>query len=288
MKSRFIVFSIVIAIAVLFAASGVKAVVVGPTLPLSPGVSSPPRECTINIATGKFVKIEAGPADGAGLSDVFPLTVSCGDSPCLEWTYRWTFTGITGLEALVSVDSDITVIASYPTNAQVAKIIPITAEGERFLKFPVSGSPITFSASYYTPLNITGGTLTAGYVGKMGIFPWAGKCALAGADNMIPSQNQAVADKSTYNLPTCTIAFSVASDGKAIPGTMEVISGTEDDCTVDPVEELVIGGVKPYFVGAGQFTLPGSCRYCFPTTNKSMQCTSCTTCKYVNGTCQKP
>lgn len=290
MKTRFIVFFIVIAIAVLFAASGVKAVVVDPTLPLSPGVSSPPRECTINIASGKFVKIEAVPDS---LSGAFPFSTDCpagGTGQCLKWTYRWTYSGITGWKALVSVDSDITVLASEPVGAEVSKIIPITAEGERFLTFPVTSQP--FIASYYTPLNVTEGTLTAGYVGKIGILPLAGKCALAGADNVISLPSAAVADTQTFTLPDlgCAVSFSVDANNKVIFGTMNAstLSGSSSTCSAeeDPTP-LQINTKIPVFTSAANFLIDGSCNYCWINTKGGTSCVWCSSCRVVDGRCVK-
>ena len=116
MKRTYLLFSIVVAIALLLAASGLRATGDCPPTPLpSPGVATPPRDCTISISSDKTVKIVAGPGSGSdGLATNFPIPQKCPDgiTDCLKWEYQWTFTNITPTEALVSVDSDITVLAS--------------------------------------------------------------------------------------------------------------------------------------------------------------------------------
>jgi|WetSurSiteA1Bulk_404760.scaffolds.fasta_scaffold00400_11 hypothetical protein len=289
MKKVYILFSIVVAIAMLLSASEVIATEDFTSFP-SPGISAPLRECTISVLGGT-VKIQAGPnlSEGGGLSTQFPIPYTCvgdaicpcGDSSsCLQWQYRWAITGCDNaslVTALVSVDSDITVLSSDSLGAKVSKIIPILAEGERFLTFPVSGGT-TFTASYFTPVNVTPGTLTAGFAGKKGWLPLLGRCALAGADSVIVQKNQAVADEQTFHLEGCTVAFKVDIGGKVIPNTMHIIDGKEN-CTFEgDTNGLEIDGLEVVFVGSVQFTLPGSCSYCFTNTAGGRSCTTCTAC----------
>jgi hypothetical protein len=282
--------SIVVAIALLFTASGVRATEVSPSLP-SPGVSSPPRECTMSVLGGATVQIQAGPnlSEEGGLATQFPIPVTCGegscpcgsDSKCLKWQYRWTITGSESaslLTGMVSVDSDVTVYSSDPSGAQVSKIFPILAEGERFLTFQVGGGQ-TFTGSYFTPVNVTPGTLTAGFVGKKGFFPLAGRCALAGANNVLLSKNQPEPEEQQYRLQGCTIAFQVASDGRVIPGTIRIVQDTGGQCTLfESTQPITVDGTETIFVGAATFTVPGSCSYCFTNTYGGRTCSTCTAC----------
>lgn len=275
MKKASTIFLSSTVIVALLAISWTWAVTVEPTVPLSPGGEAP-RECLIKVCDGVFVTIQAGPALGnSGLSDVFPIPSSCSGSPCLQWQYRWTFpSGVTPLEALTSVDTDVTVLMADPV-AQVARIIPITAEGERYLKFAASGS--AFVASYYTPTDVKPGTLTAGYTGKKGIWPVAGKCALAGADDLIIQQNQAVIAEQTYALEGCTVAFQVAPDNKVIPGTIRIVEG-ENCTTSETTSPIHVDGDPIIFVGAVQFTQEGSCKYCWTNTTGGATCSTCEDC----------
>lgn len=276
MKKAYLFVSMMVLIMTLFSFVTEAVVIDQPPYPLSPGVT-PPRECSIKVWDDLYVKVEAGPAEGSGLSDIFPMPATCQDGPCLQWQYRWTFpSGVTPLEALVSVDSDITVLVTNPS-AEISKIIPITAEGERFLKYRTSVS--SFIGSYYTPPNVTAGSLTAGYVGKKGIFPVAGKCSIAGADNVVIQQNQAVADEQTYKLEGCTVAFKVASDNKVIPNTIRIVEPSDGTCTLsETYEPITVDGTPIIFVGAVQFTQEGSCKYCWTNTFGGSTCSTCTTC----------
>ncbi len=115
MKRTYLLFSIVVALLCCLQPPGSERQrLLPPHLP-SPGVATPPRECTINVWTDgtKNIKIEAGPGL-SGLADQFPISTFCPgtQNPCLQWQYRWTFTNVTPIEALVSVDSDITVLSS--------------------------------------------------------------------------------------------------------------------------------------------------------------------------------
>lgn len=278
MKKAHVLVSMVILGMTLFSFGSEAVVVEPPPYPLSAGVAAPPRECSIRAWEGVYVKIEAGPAESGGLSDTFPVPTTCPDGPCLQWKYRWIFpAGITPLEALASVDSDITVLVTDPS-AEVSRIIPITAEGERFLKYAASGPQ--FTASYYTPPNVTAGSLTAGYVGKKSVLPVAGKCLLAGADNVVTQQNQAVADEQTYRMEGCTVAFKVASDNKVIPGTIRIVEESSGGtCTLsETFEPITVDGTPIIFVGAVQFTQEGSCKYCWTNTFGGSSCSTCTTC----------
>ena len=286
MKKTYILLSIVFAVIVLFAASEVRAGGTTP-YPLSPGVAVPPRDCTIDAGGGVKVHIEAGPAD---LSPQFPLAGMCGPTggpyqPCLRWIYRWTVTGTNAslVEALVSVDSDITVLDAK-TPVHISKILGIVnvGEAERFLDFPTSGTK--FVANYSTPANATPGTLTAGFIGKKGLLPLVGRCQLAGANNVVLQPNQAVADMQTFQTPGCTVAFSVGPDGKVIPDTIQITAGTDNCTTTETIEPLDIDGIPVVYIGSAQMTLQGSCSYCWVNTSGGKTCTTCKTCCISNAT----
>ena len=280
MKRTYLLFSIVVAIALLLATSEVRAVVT--PYPLSPGVATPPRECTINGWGGVIVKIEAGPATGPGLSTQFPLTDICvppgqlEGQPCLKWQYRWSIiAGSASLkEALVSVDSDITVLKAT-TPVHVSKIIPIMAEGERFLAFPTSLT--SFVAEYWTPLNVTPGTLTAGFVGNKLFL--MGRCDLAGANNVTVQPFQAVPNLAFYPLPGCLVSFAVDSKGMPIPGTTQA---TGDGCEGSPQDsEMVIDGLSLLYGSPMQWTVeaPESCTTCWRNTYGGKTCVTTAACQ---------
>jgi hypothetical protein len=243
----------------------------GESLP-SFGVKTPPRECTVSLPLGLgSVTIQAGPDDSEsdGLAKNFPIPDPCpsGVGQCLQWTYRWIFPGgaLTPVDALVSVDTDITILASDPSGATIPRIIPVTAEGERFLKFNATAN--TFTASYWTPPGVGPGTLTASFVAKKGIIPFPGRCALAGADNQIANPNLAVTTQVIDQVGDCSIQRTIDAQGCTVG--IQVESG---DCTVTEAV-LEIDGLGPIAVGCGtQITAEGSTRYCYPTATGKMRC----------------
>ena len=266
----------------------------------SPGISAPVRECTINapvlFSTSKVsIKVEAGPGAASNtLADQFPVSGPCpagvSDTTCKQWIYRWTVqtSGATLQKALNSVDSDVTIHTSTPAGATVIKtlpaFIPVDTEGERFLKFEANTTS-EFIGSYWTPINVTPGTLTAAALGKKGtsLNVFFGRCAIAGADNVITQSNEAVADLRTFKITGCTVAFQVDRDGKVIPGTIQIVVDPDNpnpgNCipeeTTDP---LVIDGKTIEFVGAVQFTQGGSCNYSWTNTAGGRSTVSCLNC----------
>jgi hypothetical protein len=285
MKRIYLLFSIVVAIALLPVASEVRADDCPPPYPLSLGVAAPPRDCTINPISGVSVLIEAGPGAGE-----FPLPDTCeGGEPCLRWDYRWTvsWTGdkpVSLLDAVVSVDSDITVLKATPP-VRVSKVLGIVnlGEGERFLDFTVPGLSV-FPASYWTPLNASPGTLTAGFVGKKGLLPLVGRCQLAGANNVGGDLNQPVADEQSFQTPGCTVAFRVAPNGKVVLGSMRFIDPPPPVdpliCTLDESPTPIKINEKPVlFVGPTQWTQNiDSCDYSYVNTAGGPSTIKCTAC----------
>jgi hypothetical protein len=290
MKRTYLLFSIVVAIALLLAVSGVKADGTYP-YPLSLGNAVPPRVCTINGWGGVQVTIEAGPdlTKPLGLSDQFPLSAWCGPpeteyEPCLQWQYRWTVVaGSANLkEAYVSVDSDITVLkADAPVH--ISKILQTLniGEAERFLDFTVPGGT-TFTASYSTPLNVTPGTLTAGFVGNK-LFLW-GHCALAGANNVIAQPGQPVPSLSYNQLPGCLVSFQVDLKGNPIPKTcfFEGLGCEPKASTPLPCSDsdMKIDGETLIYGSPMQWTVPAdaSCTTCWRNTYGGKTCVTTQTC----------
>jgi hypothetical protein len=250
---------------------------------------------------GVSVRIEAGPGTDGSIPE-FPLADTCYPSgpgqpgeACLKWDYRWTVSW-TGdktpnlVEAVVSVDSDITVLAATPP-VQVSKLLGIVnlGEGERFLDFPASG--LTWTASYWTPLNATPGTLTAGFVVKKGFLPLAGRCALAGANNVGGDLNQPVADEQSFETPGCTAAFRLAPNGKLVYKSLRITDGT--GCSKDESDApITINGDPVLFVTPVQFTQKGgSCKYSYVNTaggTSTITCTACCIAKSTNKCVAKP
>jgi hypothetical protein len=192
---------------------------------------------------------------------------------CLKWTYRWIFPGgtVTPLEALVSVDTDITVLASDPGGATISRIIPVTVEGERFLKFNATAN--TFTASYWTPPGVGPGTLTAGFVAKKGFALLPGRCALVGADDRITGPDLPVTTQVTDQVGDCVIQRTIGARGC----TVEILVVPPSDpevCTVEKGLDLMIDGKPSIAIGCGtQVTdLGGSTRYCYPTPTGKMTC----------------
>jgi hypothetical protein len=300
MKRTYLLFSIVVAIALLLAASGVGATDdCPPTIP-SYGIPTPPRQCKINVTSDgtKNVIIVAGPNLGGGtdpLAKEFPIPVSCPEgqgfpTACLKWQYQFTFNNVNPEVAAVSVDSDITVFAATPS-AEISRILGALnlGKGERFIKFNPSGQPLPLLAEYLTPVDATPGTLTAGFAGNYPIklgkltipMPAGGLCALAGANNVVLQQNQATPDFSSSRIPNCLVTFLLDPSGKVVKGSMT--AEPPDQCEVNEDESLkVIGddGIARdvLFTTAAQTTQAGSCRYCWVNTAGGQSCTTCKTC----------
>jgi hypothetical protein len=171
-----------------------------------------------------------------------------------------------------------TVVKTLPT------FIPVDTEGERFLKFETN-TTTEFIGSYWTPINVTPGTLTAAALGKKGtaINVFFGRCPIAGADNVITQSNEAVADLRTFKITGCTVIFQVDRDGKVIPGTIAVLEDEDNPnpggCTAnETTDPLVIDGKTIEFVGAVQFTQGGSCNYSWTNTAGGRSTVNCPNC----------
>jgi hypothetical protein len=287
MKRIYVLFFAIAAVALLLAASVVRATGDGTPFP-SPGVSEPPRQCAIDAGFGSIkvtVKIEAGPG-----TDLFPVNDTCGESkPCLRWDYRWTITaGPTGFnltDAVASVDTDITVLAGTGT-VKVSKLLDFLniGEGERFLDFTASGT--TWTASYWTPLNVTPGTLTAGFLVKKGFLPLAGHCALAGANNVVLEPYQPVPSLSYNQLPGCLVSFAVDKNGNPIPYTCFAQgAGCEPPATEGPApcseSDMKIDGEPLLYGSPMQWTVegPSSCTTCWRNTAGGKTCVTTQACK---------
>jgi hypothetical protein len=247
------------------------------------GVETPPRTCTVSLPLGLgSVKIQAGPDDeeSDGLAKNFPMLAPCPPGEglpvgeCLKWTYRWIVPSgaLTLLDALVSVDTDITVLASDPSGATISRIIPITVEGERVLTFNATAN--TFTASYWTPPGVGPGTLTAGFVAKKGWGHPAGRCALAGADDRITGPDLPVTTQVIDQVGDCVIQRTVGARGCTV--MIEVVSAPPPpaECEVKSDLDLTIDGVLSSAIGCGtQVTdTGGSKRYCYPTPTGKMTC----------------
>lgn len=251
------------------------------------GVETPPRECTVSLPSGLgSVTIQAGPdAESDDLAENFPIPDPCPPGmglpvgQCLKWTYRWMFPrgAVMPLEALVSVDTDITILASNPSGATISRIIPVIAEGERVLKFNATAN--TFTASYWTPPGVGPGTLTAGFVAKKGLWPLAGRCALAGADDRIIGPDLPVTTQVTDQVGDCVIQRTVGARGCTVK--IQVVPPSDPAlCMVEPEDFVLtistVGGEPSPSIAIGCGTqvsdLGGSTRYCYPTPTGKMTC----------------
>jgi hypothetical protein len=144
-----------------------------------------PRVCDIPVQGGS-VRIVAGPGP-AGTA--FPVTTSCpvGGGTCLEWQYQWQYSGVNPSLSIVSVDSNVKVVAA-PNGTPIVPVsaaMPISFDSS--LNFGNVGSELgirytanssTYSASFFTDTSAAVGTVTAGF--KSGNRN--GFCAIAGAN----------------------------------------------------------------------------------------------------------
>jgi hypothetical protein len=273
----------------------------GQPLP-SPGVSTPPRECTVAAPVAYTwpvqyvnVKIQAGPNGEGGLATEFPVSEPCPEGvssdtgQCLRWDYLWTIltAGASFDKTLTSVDSDITVHTATPA-ATVVNSLPgffvFDTDGERFLKFNAYGT--SFTASYVTPASVTAGTLTAAFTGKKSHKWFSGRCPLAGADNFVLQQNQAIAAQQQFKLAGCTVAYTPDAFGKVIPGSLMIIEGAENCSVEETTNAIIVDGKPVVFVGAVQFTQGGSCNYSWTNTTGGRSTVNCSTCCINNTTGQ--
>lgn len=310
MKSKYL-FSIAVLAAVLLAASWVGADECK-TLPPLPSYASPvARSCTVYLSKDQtqYATILAGPDGNGGLATAFPKKCLNANGPnktaatdplcqceeasssCSQWQYQWTITSSSKAnlsQALVSAGSNVSVYSSDPAGAAVLQ--PNIALGERLLQFNVNGGTM-FTASYYTPLNVTPGTLTAAFVGKNGTATMQGRCALAGADFVTVPQNQAVVLTQTQTISTaggCVASFQVdPTSNKVLPNTIKLISGSTTDCSTSETTSMTVDNKNLVDIAAGQWTELGSCSFCFVNTYGGKTCTTCTSCTLRNGVCTK-
>jgi hypothetical protein len=173
---------------------------------------------------------------------------------------------------MVSVDTDITILASDPGGATISRILPVTAEGERFLTFNATAN--TFTASYWTPPGVGPGTLTAGFVAKKGFMHLPGRCALAGADDRLAGPDLPVTTQVTDQVGDCLIQRTIGARGCTVK--IELVPPSDPEVCEVKLEDFVltIGGEPSIAIGCGtQVTdLGGSRRYCYPTPAGKMTC----------------
>jgi hypothetical protein len=257
----------------------------------SPGISAPARECTATMKLGNTVlasvKITAGPDGVGGLATQFPQPDTCaGPVPCVRWDYKWEVlsppSGVVLNNALVSVDSDVTISASNPAGAMVTKSLPpiflVDTDGERFLRFG-TGNVTTFSGSYFTPPGILPGTLTAAFTGKKGFVPVFARCALAGADNVGVQQNLATVEEKCYKITGATVCYQVdPRDGRVIAGTQVITADPDFNFVVVDADLLIDGIGKVIYTTPAQFSSEGSCNYTWTNTAGGRSTVSCTNC----------
>jgi len=289
-RKRLLFGAAVVAIVALFAATDVTA----QDFPLE-GIPLE-RDCTITVAGGS-VDITAG-FDG-NPEAVFPRLIEeneeengeeCPDGPpCLAWDYRWVITGLPEFEFRdtdVSASTDITVLGCEP-ECNVQMFFPIIAEGERLLDFDPDPVTTVFNATYYTPVGVGPGTMTATFVAKK---EWwnkrFGTCAIAGAKEVgeepeLPT-TISVFETVVFNEDgdTCEIERKIDLLNCQIGG--EIIPGPncpeDPDPSISATETLKVsngGGPSDPAISAScdlVFTQTGSFRYCWPNSAGSMTC----------------
>lgn len=287
MKKTYVLFLMVLFVQLLLTTSEGKAQLAAPI--------TIQRTCT----AGSLAFVEAGPLItnfnwDAGLNPDFPRVVNCPSQDCagttlplngkfLRWDIRFTpflktspsLVG-TQVAADVQIETSIGGTASIAGSQVSALQVGAGDWDSRWLTFPgnsTSNSP--FIASYFTGLDVK--ARPEGVVVKSGNS--TATCQLAGAGiNTGLDPNQAVADLQSFVLPgtDCNVQFNVASDGKVVKGTMQVISGS---CTVEETDQpIIIDYQEIVFIGPVQFTQPGSCNYCWTNTFGGKSCCNCTDC----------
>jgi hypothetical protein len=255
---------------------------IGAADPLSPAAPQPPaRQCEAKMVllgkTVAAVKIEAGPGSLSNtLAEEFPFSETCPSGLCSKWEYRWTVQtpGVTLERVLISVDSDVTIQSSNSAGATVVKSLPgffaVDTDGERFIRFPASGT--SFTASFSTPANAGPGTLTAAFVGKKGALPVFARCAIAGADNLIPEPKQAVNKEFVSLAGPCTVTRTVDGFERTISMTVTGPTG----CEFAGLKKLGLedGSSAVHISGETQITaVMNPTLYCWPsTTTGKMTC----------------
>ncbi len=295
MKRTYILFLIVVGFALLLGVSEVRA--------QWGTVATPQRSCT----AGALAIVDAGanPNDPPGQpTGPFPRAVTCPDE-CFGAVYPGTTTLLTGQflrwdfryspfpktsPSLVGVQvaSDVGIVAAVSPNGTGTPSITAPCFGDssiqsgandcdsQWIKYPGnSTSTNPFKAYYFTGLGLQ--PRVEGVVVKSGSS--IANCLLAGAGTSGGlDPNQAVADAQTFNTPGCTVVFSVAPNGKVIPGTIQIIEGQANCSTGETTEPVTIDGIPTVFIGPAQFTQPGSCSYCWTNTAGGRSCCTCTTC----------
>jgi len=292
-KMRLLFGAAVVAIVALFAATDVTAQVQVPLLDGIPFV----RQCT---DSRNLFNVTAGA--GGDAAAVFPRLITSespnngsecpGGPPCLGWDYRWKATS--NLEAkygfnelLVSAATQVTVLGcgagchAHTANPEAA---------EHFLGFDVAGGR-DFSATYYTPVGIGPGTMTAKFsantTGRGKKERERGTCLIAGASEV--GQEQALPTTlSVFETVkcddagnTCTLERKVDIFGCQIDDQIN-LGADCDACpspfTIDPNESFKVetggGPVEATAVSCQlRFVQTGaSFRYCYPNSVGSMTC----------------
>jgi hypothetical protein len=196
----------------------------------TPAWQSPPRDCTIGAGTTASVRIVAGPdsSQPSGLAAAFPVTEPCPapfSGTCRRWDYKWTFTGVNPSHSIVSVDTDVQVLAAAPTAVPSFPIVGdsptgfgVNIAGEVGLRFNANAD--TLFASIWTPQGVGVGTVTAGFQsGKA-----RGFCAIAGADNPVGDPGLSLNTRVETSTLGCTVVWTLSPDG--CPVSAEVTSGS--------------------------------------------------------------
>ena len=243
-------------------------------LPLSAAAPQPPpRTCDATmIVLGKTlgtVRIEAGPGGD------FPVTEPCPagfSGLCKKWEYRWTALtpGLNLNLMLASVDSDVQINNASPA-ATIVKSLPgfivVDTDGERFVKFTAAGTPTTFTGAFWTPATVGTGTLTAAFVGKKGSLPVFARCAIAGADNLVPEAKEAVDKLVVDQAGPCRIERTI--DAQKRTAALTTVSNDPNfTCTDVGLKTLGVeghGGAL-FINGEAQISVHGSTLTCFTST----------------------
>lgn len=249
-----------------------------------PDNGAPPRTCNLDTT----VTIVAG--ENGDPTAPFPRVVSCPGPDCppsfsgsgqfLLWEYLATYNGVNPSNLFLSVSGNTEIFFATPTAAVSTPICAGDSQSKagqktcevRFLRFNANGS--TFAAAYLTGIGWSPRIATAG--AKAGNFEKF--CLLAGAGSPTTEPNQALADQQSYQLPGCTVAFSVTPTGKVIPGTIAILDGAINCTTAETNTPIVVDGKPVEFVGPVQFTQAGSCNYSWTNTTGGQSTVFCTTC----------
>jgi hypothetical protein len=77
------------------------------------------------------------------------------------------------------------------------------------------------------------------------------------------------------NNGACTATYEEHTDGTLKKGTLSITSGSgpgTGQCTPEESNNLTINGFTVLYIGPAQFTLQGSCRYCYINSEGGMSC----------------